>query len=146
MFHVPSNPSRPGWEIKPMFLTEATGPLLVAHVTSSQNTRASGGFWGFAHPKDLENLIDGISKSQECYELSDLCLLLSRDMGVASITSEKVTRVVTNSRENHNRIYMVITSAGGSYFLGDELTDKTLLNVILYKNEPSEGQIGNGVA
>lgn len=145
MFHVPSNPSRPGWEIKPMFLTEATGPLLVAHVTSFQNTPASAGFWGFAHPKDLEHLIDGISKCQECYKLSDLSLLLSSDMGVGSITSEKVTRVVTNSRENKNRTYMVITSAGGSYFLGDESFDTTSLNVTIYKNEPSEVSPVNGV-
>lgn len=145
MFYIPSSPSSPGWTVRQLFVTEAKEPLLLAHVSSSREGAGPVGFWGFAHPRDLERLIDGISKSEDGYEVTNLSVLLHSGMGVGNnITSEEVTHVITNSGEEEQRVFIVRTVENNSYLLGDHFKKETNLNRIVYERDSGRSGSNSG--
>lgn len=135
MFYVPSedHPEKPGWAKQRLFLTDGKEPLLVAHVVPNDKDARYVGCWAFAHPSDLEHLLDGISKDAHSYEMKGLSVLLHSEMGAPCITSEEVIDVTTNAGDTEQRVFLVRTTQGNSYLLGDPLVSKTLLNVIIYQ-------------
>jgi hypothetical protein len=138
MFFVPSEEVmlKPGWVKKELFLTDGIDPLLVAYVTSRRKGSASVGFWGFSHPIDLEKLINGISKTNNTYELAKLSVLLPpKNIGVDSITSEVVTEVIADPRDVERRTFIVRTAEGNSYIMGDPTSNRTPPNITIYKLE-----------
>jgi hypothetical protein len=136
MFYVPKtdHPSRPGWAQQRLFLTEGKEPLLVAHVTPCRKGATSVGCWAFAHPSDLEHLLDGIAKNKTPYDMRGLSVLLHSDTGIASITSEEVIDVTTNANDAAQRAFLVRTFQGNTYLLGDELVNEALLDVVIYQS------------
>lgn len=138
MFFVPSEEvmSKPGWVKKELFMTDGIEPLLVAYVTSCRKGSASVGFWAFSHPIDLEKLINGISKTNNTYELTNLSMLLPpKNIGVDSITSEVVTEVIADPRDVERRTFIVRTVEGNSYNMGDPTLNRTSPNITIYKLE-----------
>jgi len=99
MFFVPNNEqsSASGWTSQDFFATEATGHLLLVHVTPGSESKGPSGLWGFTKPEDLRKLMSGISRSDKGYTIAEIVLVTPPATRADGLKMETLNRI-TESR------------------------------------------------